>query len=317
VPAATYALIGYALLIVVIGVLGARKTRSFSDFMLGGRGIGPWMTAFSYGTAYFSAVLFIGFAGKIGWGFGLSGLWIALGNTLVGVLLVWWVLGARIRRVTAEYGVHTLPELLEARYGSRVLKLLTSLAIFVFFIPYSAAVFMGLGYLFTSNFGISYELMILLIGGFTGVYLVLGGYKSMAMIDVIFGIVMTVGVVVLLWSCLDRGRRLRSDPRGPRREGRAPRGAGGAAGVVAAAVPGVPDERRAHRHAAARPEVLRDQGSALDPHRHDRLHALRRARHGNGLLHGGADAAVHHARDARGRVRGRRSRTSTPSCRSS
>jgi SSS family solute:Na+ symporter len=205
VPAATYALIGYALLIVVIGVLGARKTRSFSDFMLGGRGIGPWMTAFSYGTAYFSAVLFIGFAGKIGWGFGLSGLWIALGNTLVGVLLVWWVLGARIRRVTAEYGVHTLPELLEARYGSRVLKLLTSLAIFVFFIPYSAAVFMGLGYLFTSNFGISYELMILLIGGFTGVYLVLGGYKSMAMIDVIFGIVMTVGVVVLLWSCLDRG----------------------------------------------------------------------------------------------------------------
>jgi len=204
-PAATWAVLGYALLIIAIGIYGSRKTKSFTDFLLGGREIGPFMTAFSYGTAYFSAVLFIGFAGKIGWAFGLSGLWIALGNSLVGVLLVWWLLGYRIKRITTEYGVHTMPELLEARYGSRGLKLFTSLAIFVFFVPYSAAVFMGLGYLFTSNFHMDYELMVLLMGVFTGIYLVLGGYKSMAMIDVIFGMVMVVGVAVLLWSCLDKG----------------------------------------------------------------------------------------------------------------
>ena len=167
-PAATYALLGYAVLIITIGVLGSRKTKTFSDFLLGGRKVGPWMTAFSYGTAYFSAVLFIGFAGKIGWNFGFSGLWIAIGNSIVGVLLVWWLLGQRIKRVTGEHGVHTMPELLEARYESRGLRLLTSLAIFVFFIPYSAAVFMGLGYLFTSTFGVDYELMVLLMGVFTG-----------------------------------------------------------------------------------------------------------------------------------------------------
>jgi solute:Na+ symporter, SSS family len=200
-----YALAGYALLIIVIGIIGSRKTKSLTDFMLGGRNVGPWMSAFSYGTAYFSAVLFIGFAGKLGWAFGLSTLWIALGNSIVGVLLVWWLMGNRIKQVTSEYGVHTMPELLEVRYESRGLKLLTSVAIFVFFIPYSAAVFMGLSYLFTSSFDVSFTHMVLLMGGFTGIYLVLGGYKPMAMIDVVFGVVMIFGVVILLWCCLDEG----------------------------------------------------------------------------------------------------------------
>ncbi len=204
-PAATWAVLGYAVLIVVVGILGSRKTKSFSDFLLGGRSVGPFMTAFSYGTAYFSAVLFIGFAGKIGWGFGLSGLWIAVGNSIFGVFLVWYLLASRVRAAASKYGAQTMPELLEARYGSRGLKLFTSLAIFVFFVPYSAAVFMGLSYLFTTNFGVSYELMILLMGALTAIYLVLGGYKAMAMIDVVFGMVMIVGVAILLWCCVDRG----------------------------------------------------------------------------------------------------------------
>ncbi len=87
------AVLAYVLMIVWIGIAGMRKTKSFSDFFLGGRNVGPWFTAFTYGTAYFSAVLFIGFAGKIGWGFGISGLWVAIGNTLIGTLLVWWLLG--------------------------------------------------------------------------------------------------------------------------------------------------------------------------------------------------------------------------------
>ncbi len=142
------AVIGYAMLIVFIGILGLRKTTSFKDFMLGGGSIGPWMSAFSYGTAYFSAVLFIGFAGKIGWGFGLSGLWIALGNTVLGVFGVWFLLGERIKKAAVSYDVHTMPEFLEARYRSPFLKCFTSLAIFIFFVPYTAAVFMGLSYLF-------------------------------------------------------------------------------------------------------------------------------------------------------------------------
>jgi SSS family solute:Na+ symporter/sodium/proline symporter len=195
----------YALLIVTIGVLGLRRTRSFRDFFLGGGNVGPWMTAFTYATAYFSAVLFIGFAGKIGWGFGYSSLWIAAGNAFVGVLLVWGLLGPRIKRMSVEYDVHTMPEFLERRYGSRFLKLFASLAIFVFFIPYSAAVFMGLSYLFRSTFQIDYPVALALMGGFTALYLVLGGYRSMAMIDVAFGMIMLAGVVILFGSTLRVG----------------------------------------------------------------------------------------------------------------
>ena len=195
----------YVVMIVVIGILGLRKTRSFSDFFLGGRRIGPWMTAFTYGTAYFSAVLFIGFAGKIGWGFGYSGLWIALGNALVGVLGVWWLLGPRIKKMSVDYQVHTMAEFFEKRYDSRFLRLFSPLCIFIFFIPYSAAVFMGLSYLFQANFHVDYTAALIFMGVFTGLYLVLGGYKSMTMIDVIFGVIMIAGVIILFGYTVDKG----------------------------------------------------------------------------------------------------------------
>ncbi len=209
-PIKTIVMLVYMAMIIVIGILGVRKARSFSDFFLGGRNIGPWMTAFTYGTAYFSAVLFIGFAGKIGWGFGYSCLWIAIGNAFLGVLGVWWFLGPRIKRMSDEYGVHTMAEFFEKRYDSRFLKLFSSIAIFVFFIPYSAAVFMGLSYLFKSNFNIDYTVALVFMGVFTAVYLVLGGYKSMTMIDVVFGMIMIVGVLILFWSTVDKGGGLSS-----------------------------------------------------------------------------------------------------------
>lgn len=195
-------------MIIAIGIWGMRKTRSFSDFFLGGGRIGPWMTAFTYGTAYFSAVLFIGFAGKIGWGFGYSSLWIAFGNAFIGVLGVWWLLGPRIKKMSVDYKVATMAEFFEKRYDSKFLKLFSSVSVFVFFVPYSAAVFMGLSYLFRSNFNIDYTIALVFMGAFTAIYLVLGGYKSMTMVDVAFGIIMSVGVLVLLWSTIDQGNGL-------------------------------------------------------------------------------------------------------------
>ena len=187
----------YALMILGVGVVGLRRTRTFSDYFLGGGKISGWMTAFTYGTAYFSAVLFIGFAGKIGWGFGYSSLWIAAGNAFIGVLGVWWLMGYRIKQMSLEYKVSTMSEYFEKRYNSRFLRLFSSVAIFVFFIPYSAAVFIGLSYLFRSNFKMKYWIALLFMGTFTAAYLVLGGYKSMTMIDVVFGIIMCIGVVIL------------------------------------------------------------------------------------------------------------------------
>ncbi|GBC61890.1 sodium:solute symporter [Desulfonema ishimotonii] len=195
----------YLLMIVGIGIVGMRKTRSFSDFFLGGGKVGPWMTSFTYATSYFSAVLFIGFAGKIGWGFGYSALWIAVGNALVGVMGVWWLMGFRIKEMSVEYGVSTMSEFFEKRYESRFLKLFAALSIFIFFIPYSSAVFMGLSYLFESNFNIPYTWALGLIGFFTAIYLVLGGYKSMTMLDMLFGQIMIAGVIILLWFTLGKG----------------------------------------------------------------------------------------------------------------
>jgi solute:Na+ symporter, SSS family len=195
----------YVAMIIAVGIRGFRGTKSFNDFFLGGGKVGPWMSAFSYGTAYFSAVLFIGFAGNIGWNFGFSALWIAFFNAFVGVLMVWWIIGPKIKDAVARYRVHTLPEYLEARFGSRLLKLLASIVIFVFMVPYSAAVFMGLSYLFTSNFEVEYWHALAFMGFFTALYIVLGGYKSMALIDMIFGIIMAVSVTILLFSTIRMG----------------------------------------------------------------------------------------------------------------
>jgi SSS family solute:Na+ symporter/sodium/proline symporter len=195
----------YVLMIIIVGLIGLRKTKSFNDFFLGGGNVGPWMTAFSYGTAYFSAVLFIGFAGQIGWNFGFSGLWIAFFNAFVGVLGVWAIFGWRIKKMSTEYGVSTLSEFLEKRYDSSFFKLLSAFVIFIFMIPYSAAVFMGLSYLFTTNFNIDYHYALIFMGLLTSVYLVLGGYKSMAMIDMIFGMIMVLGVIILFSSTLNEG----------------------------------------------------------------------------------------------------------------
>jgi SSS family solute:Na+ symporter/sodium/proline symporter len=196
----------YALVIMAAGFAGMKRTRSFSDFFLGGGNVGAWMSAFSYGTAYFSAVVFIGFAGKVGWGFGFSGIWIGVFNGLVGVLAVWALLGWKVKKMSLDYGVHTLSEFLEKRYESPGLKLVASLAIFIFLVPYSAAVFMGLSYLFTSAFpGLQFWHAVAFMGAFTALYLVMGGYKSMTLIDTVFGIIMTAGVLLLFFYTLRAG----------------------------------------------------------------------------------------------------------------
>ncbi len=192
----------FAAVIIIFGIIGMRRTRTFSDYFLGGGAIGPWMTAFTYGTAYFSAVLFIGFAGKVGWAFGYSGVWVAVANALVGVLCVWYFLGRRIKRMSVELGVHTMAEFFEIRYHSRGFKLFSAICIFVFFIPYSAAVFMGLSYLFKSTFNLDYSYALIFMGLFTAIYLVMGGYKSMTMLDIFFGVIMIFGISILFGSTI-------------------------------------------------------------------------------------------------------------------
>ncbi|HOY39361.1 MAG TPA: sodium:solute symporter, partial [Bacteroidales bacterium] len=122
----------YVIMIIAVGIFGLRKTKSFNDFFLGGGNVGPWMSAFSYGTAYFSAVIFIGFAGKVGWGFGYSGVWIGIINGLLGVGVVWALLGWRIKKMSLDYGVSTMSEFLQKRYDCQFLKMAAVVVIFIF-----------------------------------------------------------------------------------------------------------------------------------------------------------------------------------------
>jgi solute:Na+ symporter, SSS family len=183
---------------VLIGLWGMKKTATLSDFFLGGRTIGPWISAFAYGTTYFSAVLFIGFAGKLGWGFGLNALWIAAGNAIFGSLAAWLVLGRRTRRMSQNLECMTMPEFLHERFGGKYLKIVSAIIIFVFLLPYSASVFKGLGYLFQAVFHLPYEYALLIMIVITGIYMIMGGYFAITLTDFVQGIVMLFGSIAMV-----------------------------------------------------------------------------------------------------------------------
>ena len=146
------ALILFALVMVAIGVYSYRKTKTIDGFLLGGRNIGAWVSAFAYGTSYFSAVIFIGYAGKHGWDIGVGSIWIGIGNAVLGCLLAWMLAAKRTRRMTHKMQAKTMPEFFQLRYFSKPMKIFAAIIIFVFLVPYSAAVSKGLGSLFNTIF---------------------------------------------------------------------------------------------------------------------------------------------------------------------
>ncbi|MEW6660920.1 MAG: sodium:solute symporter family protein [Bacillota bacterium] len=194
-----FGVILYVCLMVGIGYLSMKRTRTVSDFFLGNRSIGPWVSAFAYGTTYFSAVLFIGYAGKVGWGFGLSSLWIVAGNTLIGTFLAWMVLARRTREMTSRLNAMTMPEFLAARYDSRAMKIVAALIIFIFLVPYSASVYMGLSHFFEAAFGIPFAWALAGMAGLTSLYLIMGGYFAITLADFVQGLVMIAGVIFLVF----------------------------------------------------------------------------------------------------------------------
>ncbi len=193
------ALAVFAALMSGIGIFSARKIKNMEGFLLGGRKLGPWVSAFAYGTSYFSAVIFVGYAGKHGWDIGIGSLWIGVGNALLGCLLAWLLLAKRTRGMTRTLGAKTLPEFLCMRYDSKGLKIFSALIIFIFLVPYSAAVYKGLGSMFSTIFpGLSVNVCMAIIAALTAVYLVLGGYLATAYTDFIQGIIMLAGIVCMV-----------------------------------------------------------------------------------------------------------------------
>lgn len=195
-------LIIYIAFAVGIGVYFHRKAKTVSDFVLGGRSVGPWITAFAYGTSYFSAVIFVGYAGQFGWNFGLASTWIGLGNAFIGSLMAWALMGRRTRVMSKHLESATMPEFFEKRYVSKNLKIISAVIVFVFLIPYTASVYNGLSRLFGMAFNVDYSVCVIAMAVVTAVYVILGGYKATAYNDFIQGLIMIVGIAAVVVAVL-------------------------------------------------------------------------------------------------------------------
>lgn len=191
-------LVVYIAIMLGIGFYASRKTSSVSDFVLGGRNVGSWLTAFAYGTSYFSAVVFIGYAGQFGWNYGVSATWIGFGNAILGSMLAWIVLGKRTRTMSKHLDASTMPEFFEKRFLSKSLKIASAVIVFVFLIPYTASVYNGLSRLFNMALNIPYSYCIIAMAVLTAIYVILGGYSATAINDFIQGIIMLVGIVLVV-----------------------------------------------------------------------------------------------------------------------
>ncbi|WP_052241488.1 sodium:solute symporter family protein [Berryella intestinalis] len=186
-----------------IGFATRAASRSVDGFVLGGRNVGPWMSAFAFGTSYFSAVIFVGYAGQFGWKYGLAATWIGVGNAILGSLLAWWVLGPKTRAMTRELNAATMPEFFGKRFGSNALRIASAAIIFVFLIPYTASVYNGLSRLFGMAFGIPYEACVVIMAIATCAYVVLGGYTATVVNDFVQGLVMLFGIAAVILGVLN------------------------------------------------------------------------------------------------------------------
>ena len=198
-----FLLVVFFAVMVGVGIYSRRHVTSVDGFVLGGRSVGPWLTAFAYGTSYFSAVVFVGYAGQFGWKYGIASTWIGIGNAVLGSLLAWVVLGRRTKVMTQHLGSKTMPDFFGARYDSKALKIAASVIVFVFLIPYTASVYNGLSRLFEMAFHVPYTWCVIAMAVFTALYVILGGYMATAINDFIQGIIMLAGIVAVIAAVLN------------------------------------------------------------------------------------------------------------------
>ena len=195
----------YAIVMALIGCLSFGKSKNLDGFLIGGGKMNAWVSAFAYGTTYFSAVVFVGYAGQHGWNTGVGAIWIGVGNAVLGCLISWLFFAKRARNMTQTLKARTMPEFFNARYSSKSMKIFSAVIIFVFLVPYSAAVYKGLGSMFNAIFpGVPTWVWMLVIAVLVSIYLVVGGYVATAYTDLVQGIIMIVGVVAMIIAIFSR-----------------------------------------------------------------------------------------------------------------
>lgn len=188
----------YLAVMLIVSVLSSRNAKNVNDFAVGKRNANAWLSAFSYGTAYFSAVMFIGYAGTTGWNYGLWGILPGIGNAIFGALFAWLVLANRTRDITRRHDIRSMPQFFEKRFSDKAMKQFCVFVIFIFLIPYSASVYKGLTSVCSILLGIDEMLCCILIASVAAVLVVLGGYMATLKADFLQGFIMVGGVIALI-----------------------------------------------------------------------------------------------------------------------
>ena len=184
---------------ILLGALYSRKNRSTEDFYLGGRKLGPLVTAMSAEASDMSAYLLMGLPGVAL----LSGLpeavWTAIGLA-VGTYLNWRLVAKRIRGYSHRLGAVTVPDFFSRRYhdDNHLLSLVSAIIIIVFFIPYTASGFNACGTLFSSLFGVEYFPAMIISAGVIVAYTILGGFLAASITDMVQSVIMTLALIVVV-----------------------------------------------------------------------------------------------------------------------
>ncbi|MDD6239129.1 MAG: sodium/proline symporter, partial [Oscillospiraceae bacterium] len=190
----------YLVAMVIIGVICSKKNKSTDDFYLGGRKLGPLVTAMSAEASDMSSYLLMGLPGLAL----LSGLadvgWTVIGLA-VGTYLNWLIVAKRIRRYSQHIGTVTVPDFFSRRYhdDKNLLSLIAALVIIVFFIPYTASGFNACGTLFSSLFGVDYFTAMVISAVVIVLYTVLGGFLAASTTDLIQSIIMTIALIIVVF----------------------------------------------------------------------------------------------------------------------
>ena len=189
----------YLAAVVYIGVLCSKKNNAVDDFYLGGRKLGPFVTAMSAEASDMSSWLLMGLPGLAYLTGVADAAWTAIGLA-IGTYVNWLIVAKRIRKYTQAYDSFTIPDFFSKRFGDdkRILTLIAAIVIVVFFIPYTASGFAACGKLFSSLFGFNYLTAMIISAIVIVAYCTLGGFLAASMTDLIQSIVMTIALVVVV-----------------------------------------------------------------------------------------------------------------------
>jgi len=203
--AITTTFIVYLILMLAIGVYAYQRTKSSSDYFLGGRSLGPWPAALSAGASDMSGWLLLGLPGYA-YAAGFEAFWLA-GGLLVGTWANWLLVAKRLRTYSVTTDALTLPEFLSRRFNdkSKLIQTISAFFILLFFLFYTSSGLVAGGKLFETVFGIDYTIAVV-IGTICVVsYTLFGGFLAVSWTDLVQGLLMAAALLIVPFAALDGG----------------------------------------------------------------------------------------------------------------